>query len=51
MVSRLFEAARDVASDFLAAVGTCLYFLPGQPWFRPPPAGVAPIAAARGSLR
>jgi hypothetical protein len=27
MVSRLFEAARDVASDFLAAVGACLYFL------------------------
>ena len=27
MVSRLFEAARDVASDFLAAVGTCLYLL------------------------
>ncbi len=23
----LFEAARDIASDFLAAVGTCLYFL------------------------
>ncbi len=26
-MSRLFEAARDTASDFLAAVGTCLYFL------------------------
>ena len=24
-MSRLFEAARDTASDFLAAVGTCLY--------------------------
>ena len=24
---RLFEAARDVASDVLAAVGACLYFL------------------------
>ena len=27
MVSRLFEAARDIASDFLAAVGTSLYLL------------------------
>ena len=26
-MSHLFEAARDIASDFLAAVGTCLYFL------------------------
>ncbi len=26
-MSRLFEAARDTASDFLAAVGACLYFL------------------------
>ncbi len=26
-MARLFEAARDIASDFLAAVGTCLYFL------------------------
>ncbi len=26
-MSRLSEAARDIASDFLAAVGTCLYFL------------------------
>ena len=25
MMARLFEAARDTASDFLAAVGTCLY--------------------------
>jgi hypothetical protein len=24
---RLFEEARDIASDFLAAVGACLYFL------------------------
>ena len=24
-MSRLFEAARDIASDFLAAVGTSLY--------------------------
>ncbi len=23
----LLEAARDIANDFLAAVGTCLYFL------------------------
>ena len=23
----LFEAARDIANDYLAAVGTCLYFL------------------------
>ena len=23
----LFEAARDLANDFLAAVGTCLYLL------------------------
>ena len=26
-MSRLFEAARDTASDFLAAVATCLYLL------------------------
>ena len=26
-MSRFFEAARDTASDFLAAVGTCLYLL------------------------
>jgi hypothetical protein len=26
-MSSLFEAARDIASDFLAAVGTCLYLL------------------------
>ncbi len=26
-MARLSEAARDGASDFLAAVGTCLYFL------------------------
>ena len=26
-MARLFEAARDTASDFLAAVGTCLYLL------------------------
>ncbi len=26
-MARLSEAARDVASDFLAAVGACLYFL------------------------
>ncbi len=26
-MSRLIEAARDTASDFLAAVGTCLYLL------------------------
>ena len=26
-MARLFGAARDIASDFLAAVGTCLYFL------------------------
>ena len=26
-MSHLSEAARDVASDFLAAVGACLYFL------------------------
>ncbi len=26
-MARLFEAARDTVSDFLAAVGTCLYFL------------------------
>ena len=26
-MSGLFEAARDIASDFLAAVGTCLYLL------------------------
>ncbi len=26
-MARLFEAARDVASDILAAVGACLYFL------------------------
>ncbi len=26
-MARLYEAARDVASDFLAAVGTCLYLL------------------------
>ncbi len=25
-MARLLEAARDVASDFLAAVGACLYF-------------------------
>ena len=25
-MSRLFEDARGIASDFLAAVGTCLYF-------------------------
>ena len=27
MAPRLFEAARDVASDFLAAVGTSIYLL------------------------
>ncbi len=26
-MARLFEAARGIASDFLAAVGTCLYLL------------------------
>ncbi len=26
-MARLSEAARDTASDFLAAVGTCLYLL------------------------
>ena len=26
-MSRLFEATRDIARDFLAAVGTSLYFL------------------------
>ena len=26
-MSRLSEAARDIASDVLAAVGTCQYFL------------------------
>ena len=26
-MAHLFEAARDIASDFLAAVGTCLYLL------------------------
>ena len=26
-MSRFFEAARDTASDFLAAVGASLYFL------------------------
>jgi len=26
-MSALLEAARDTAQDFLAAVGTCLYFL------------------------
>ena len=26
-MSRLFEAARDIAGDFLAAVGTSLYLL------------------------
>ena len=26
-MSRLSEDARDIASDLLAAVGTCLYFL------------------------
>ena len=26
-MAHLFGAARDIASDFLAAVGTCLYFL------------------------
>ena len=26
-MARPFETARDIASDFLAAVGTCLYLM------------------------